>query len=194
MSEKLLQLNYNMTLDEISEGFKLFWKKYQFKKCVIYTIVYAIALVLGIDFIIKNHENFYGYMLIGISVGLIFFNWYRPVMVRKKMLDTISGLAEENYITEIYSDRIKITTEILDEPKEKENSGEDSKEEENGEEAPKESVTELLFGSDTLDALENERMFLLFVNRSLIYIYPKRCLDKESQDKLRQIFTEKAIL
>lgn len=200
--DRLLQIKYNMTLDEISEGFKLFQKKYQFKRTVIFTIVYAIALVLGIDFLIRDYTNFYGYVLTGISVGLIFFNWYRPVMIRKKMINTISSLAEETYITDIFSDRIQITTEILSKENENSESNEaaenediaDNKDSEENEEKTENVVTNLYFGSDLLDAMENERMFLLFVNKSLIYIYPKRCLSAEEQDKLREIFTEKAIL
>lgn len=200
MEEKLLQIRYSMNLDEISEGFKLFQKKYQMKRTIIFTVVYAIALVLGIDFLIRDYTNFYGYMLVGISIGLIFFDWYRPVIIRKKMIASISSLAEESYITDIFSSRIQITTEILNEEAEQkddeadgtENS--DSGEADNNDEQQENVVTNLYFGSDLLDAMENERMFLLFVNRSLIYIYPKRCLSDDEQNKLREIFTEKAIL
>ncbi len=34
-------------------------------------------------------------------------------------------------------------------------------------------------------------MFLLFVNRQNIYIFSKKCLSEEEQNKLREIFTEK---
>ena len=63
MEELLLKIKYNMTLDEISEGFRLFQRKYQFKKSLIFTAVYLIALGLGVDFIIRNITNFYGYAL-----------------------------------------------------------------------------------------------------------------------------------
>ena len=201
MEEKLLQIEYSMNLDEISDGFKLFQRKYQLKRTILFTIVYVIALILGIDFLIRDINNFYGYVLVGLSAGLIFYAWYKPVLIRRKMISTISSLAEETYISEFYKDKIKITTRIMPEdeanPEENSEAVEKSDAEQNyGEESHKKEdiVTTLYFGSDYLDALENENMFLLFVNKRLIYIYPKRCLSDEEQDKLREILKEKAIL
>ena len=201
MEEKLLQIEYSMNLDEISDGFKLFQRKYQLRRTILFTIVYVIALILGIDFLIRDINNFYGYVLVGLSAGLIFYAWYKPVLIRRKMISTISSLTEETYISEFYKDKIKITTRILPEdeanPEENSEAVEKSDAEQNfGEESQKEEdvVTTLYFGSDYLDALENENMFLLFVNKRLIYIYPKRCLSDEEQDKLREILKEKAIL
>ncbi len=203
MNERLLKVSYDMELSEIGEGFKLFQKKYQLKRTIIFTIVYAIASVLGIDMIIRNPQNFYGYLLIGLGIGLIFMQWYRPVMIRKKLLNTLSSMTQETYETEIFSDRIQITTRVLaeenkeaetesaEENAEEEASAEDSEEAEVQEEAV---VSTFFFGSDLLDAMENEKMFLLFVNRSLIYIYPKRCLTDEEQDTMREIFTDKALM
>ncbi|MBE6881235.1 MAG: hypothetical protein E7490_10440 [Ruminococcaceae bacterium] len=206
MNERLLKVSYDMELSEIGEGFKLFQKKYQLKRTIIFTIVYAIAAVLGIDMIIRNPQNFYGYLLIGLGIGLIFMQWYRPVMIRKKLLNTLSSMTQETYETEIFSDRIQITTRVLakenkeaetesaEENTEKEISTEESTEAEETEVQEEAVVSTFFFGSDLLDAMENEKMFLLFVNRSLIYIYPKRCLTDEEQDTMREIFTDKAIL
>ena len=202
MGELLLKIKYSMTLDEIGEGFSLFQKKYQFKRNIIYTVVYLIALVLGVDFVIRDNANFYGYLLIGIAGGMTFLTWYKPVMIKRKLLATLSSLSEETYISEIYSDRIVITTVIQqDESADREEAGEDksavSEQAGNSEEKqsePTEDVTELFFGSDYIDALENDKMFLLFVNRRLIYLYPKRCLTDEEQERIRGILTEKALL
>ncbi len=202
MGELLLKIKYSMTLDEIGEGFSLFQKKYQFKRNIIYTVVYLIALVLGVDFVIRDNANFYGYLLIGIAGGMTFLTWYKPVMIKRKLLATLSSLSEETYISEIYSDRIVITTVIQqDESADSEEAGEDksavSEQAGNSEEKqsePTEDVTELFFGSDYIDALENDKMFLLFVNRRLIYLYPKRCLTDEEQERIRGLLTEKALL
>ena len=206
MNEKLLKISYDMELSEIGEGFKLFQRKYQLKRTIIFTIVYAIAAILGVDMIIRNPQNFYGYLLVGLGIGLIFMQWYRPVMIRKKLLNTLSSMTQETYETEIFSDRIQITTRVLAEENseaETEIAEENAEEAKAEEEAPAEEVTEtkeeavvstFFFGSDLLDAMENDKMFLLFANRSLIYIYPKRCLTEEEQNTMREIFTDKAIL
>ena len=200
MEELLLKIKYSMTLDEIGEGFKLFQKKYQFKKSLIYTLVYIIALGLGIDFLIRDYTGIYGYILVGLSLGMIFYTWYKPVLIRRKLIATISSLAEETYTAEFYRYRIQITT-VIEEPviaenetKTEEETDSPAKDEPHEEEEQEEVVTNLYFGSDYLDAMENEQMFLLFVNRQNIYIFSKKCLSEEEQNKLREIFTEKSIL
>lgn len=216
MNEKLLKISYDMELSEIGEGFKLFQRKYQLKRTIIFTIVYAIAAILGVDMIIRNPQNFYGYLLVGLGIGLIFMQWYRPVMIRKKLLNTLSSMTKETYETEIFENRIQITTKVFewcekedgsdtvkdDELQKTEESSDTAENEEQSEteknyhEELKEEtvVSTFYFGSDLLDAMENEQMFLLFVNKSLIYIYPKRCLSTKEQDTMREIFTDKAIL
>ncbi len=209
MKESLLKISYNMELSEIGEGFKLFQRKYQMKRSIIFTIVYGIALILGVDMVIRNPQNFYGYLLIGLGAGLIFMQWYRPVAVRKKLLNTLSSMNQESYETEIFQDMLQITTIVdTDSTEEAEQSEEtkDAAEEtaeavENSEEAIENEgeesetvVSNFYFGSDLMEAMENDKMFLLFVNKSLIYIYPKRCLTEEEQTKLREIFEDKAIL
>ena len=201
MIESLLKISYDMELSEISDGFKLFYKKYQLKRTIIFTIVYAIAVILGVDMVIRNPQNFYGYLLIGIGIGLIFMQWYRPVMIRKKLLNTLSSMTKEAYETEIFENRIQITTKVFewcekeDGSDTAENEEQLETEESSHEELKEETVVSTFyFGSDLLDAMENEQMFLLFVNKSLIYIYPKRCLSTKEQDALREILTDKAIL
>lgn len=228
MEEKLLEIKYSMTLDEISEGFMLFWKKYQLKRTVIFTIVYAVAFVLGVDIMIRNSSNFYGYVIAGLAAGMIFYSWYKPFQIRRKMLESISALAEETYITEIYPSELRVTTCIIeDEPvsdnveenaenvesagniENAENVEENAKNventenvEENSENADivvsngeeRQEVSVYRFGTDLIDAQETEEMFLVYVNKRLIYIYPKRCLSDDEQTKLREILKDKAIL
>lgn len=208
MRESLLKISYNMELSEIGEGFKLFQRKYQLKRSIIFTIVYGIALILGVDMVVRNPQNFYGYLLIGLGAGLIFMQWYKPVAVRKKLLNTLSSMNQESYETEIFQDMISITTivdidsaeeeqseEKTEIPEETAETAQNSEEviENEGEESET-VVSNFYFGSDLMEAMENDKMFLLFVNKSLIYIYPKRCLTEEEQTKLRDIFTDKAIL
>ena len=153
MEELLLKIKYSMTLDEIGEGFKLFQKKYQFKKSLVFTLVYLIALGLGIDFLIRDNTGIYGYILVSLSLSMIFYTWYKPVLIRKKLIATISSLAEESAPFEFYRDRIQITT-VIEEPvasrKMKEKRKKKpilAKDEPHGEEE-QEVVTNLYFSSD----------------------------------------------
>lgn len=213
MEDRLLKICYDMELSEIEEGFRLFQKKYQLKRSILFTIVYGIAVILGVDMVVRNPQNFYGYLLIGLGIGLIFMQWYRPVAIRKKLINTLSSMTKETYETEIFQNRIQITTKLEEtavENEEAEKSDEEAQteekvensegleneetEENETEEQSEEVVSNFYFGSDMMEAMENDKMFLLFVNKSLIYIYPKRCLTDEEQLTLREIFTDKAIL
>ena len=53
--------------------------------------------------------------------------------------------------------------------------------------------SELNLANDRLESLEDEEMFLLFVNRTLIYIFPKRCLSEQQKTELSAYFGDKGI-
>lgn len=195
MEELLLKIKYSMTLDEIGEGFKLFQKKYQFKKSLVFTLVYLIALGLGIDFLIRDHTGIYGYILVGLSLGMIFYTWYKPVLIRKKLIATISSLAEETYTAEFYRDRIQITT-IIEEPVIAENDTETEEENDtpakdkpHEEEEQEEVVTNLYFGSDYLDAMENEQMFFTLCKQTeYLYFLKEMSFRRRTEQAKRNIY------
>lgn len=201
-----IQIKYDVTLAETEKGFKLFQNKYMLKRKIIYTIVYCIVVALGVDLIVKNPASMIGYIATALALALIFMQWIRPYFVRKKMVSTLEGLSEEKYIATFYQDRIEIETEII--------TGEETETVaitrmgvmpvEEGSEAAKEleekpvemtkpekSVYEIA-NTELCSAEEND-MFLLYVNRSLIYIYPKRCLTEEQITQLREYFDDKGI-
>ena len=135
------EIKYDNTLDEISKGYSSFWKKYALRRTVIFTVVYAIALGIGIDFVIHDYTSMPGYILIVIGLGMIFSTWTKPCYAKK-----------------IKHDKTKIDLR-----------------------------------TERLDSVETEDLFLLFVNRSLIYIFPKRCLSEEQKKKLKNYFDDKNI-
>lgn len=194
------EIKYDNTLDEISKGYTLFWKKYALLRTIIFTLVYAIALGVGIDFVVNDYTSMPGYILIVIGLGMIFSTWTKPYYARKKLLKTLESFGEERYSAVFSEKKIVIDTEIL--PDEQLETvavtsqgimtvGE-------GVEIPEEQVikhdkTKIDLRTEKLDSMETAEMFLLFVNRSLIYIFPKRCLDEEQAGKLRGYFEDKNI-
>lgn len=194
------EIKYDNTLDEISEGYGKFLKKYTLKRSIIFTLVYAIAAGVGIDFVIHDYTSMPGYILIVIGLGMIFSTWTKPYYAKKKLLKTLASFGEERYTAVFKPEKIEIDTEIL--PNEQLETvavtsrgvmtvGEDV-------EIPEEKIiqhekTKLDLRTERLDSMETEKLFLLFVNRSLIYIFPKRCLDEEQADMIRGYFEEKNI-
>lgn len=149
---------------------------------------------------IKNSANMIGYILFVLPLALICVQWMRPYFVRKRLLKTLSSFSRETYTAVFSADKIEIETDIL--PEEKTETvaltpvgvmtvGEDFEVPEEKEMKSEKTVLEL--SSTVLDSMENENMFLLFVNRSLIYAFPKRCLDEEQTAALKAYFDDKNI-
>ncbi len=194
------EIKYDNTLSEIETGYRLFQRKYMFKRNLIFSIVYAIAAGVGVDFLVHSLSNMAGYILLVIGLGMIFSTWARPYYARKKLIKTLSSFGEEKYSAVFSDSRITVDTEVL--PEEETETvaitsqgvmtvGEDV-------DIPEENIikhekTKIELRSNTLDSMETEELFLLFLNRSLIYIFPKRCLDGEQIEKIRGYFEDKNI-
>ena len=194
------EIKYDNSNAEIEVAYKLFQKKYMLRRNVIFSIVYAIATGLGINFAVLNSANMAGYILIVLGLGMLFSTWARPVYARKKLMKTLESFGGETYTATFAEKHITVDTEIL--PEEETETvaitrdgvmtvGEDV--EIPPEQEIKHDKTKIELAANTLDSMETEEMFLLFLNRSLIYIFPKRCLSEEETEKVRGYFDDKNI-
>ena len=195
-----IEIKYDNTLTEIETGYKLFQHKYMLKRNIIFSLVYAIAAGIGITFIVHDYTDFPGYILLVIGLGMIFSTWARPYYARKKLINTLKSFSDEKYTAVFCDTKIVIDTEILpDEETETvavTSSGVmtmDQDMEIPEEQEIKHEKTKIELRSNTLDSMETPELFLLFLNRSLIYIFPKRCLTEEEIGKLKNYFEDKNI-
>lgn len=195
-----IEIKYDNTLDEIEKGYTLFLKKYTLKRSIIFTIVYAIAAGAGIDFVIHDYTSMPGYILIVIGLGMIISTWGKPVVAKKKLLKTLASFGEEKYTARFLEKQIEIDTEILPEDQLETvavtSQGVmtvDKDTEIPPEQEIKQEKTKLDLAGNSLDSMETEDLFLLFVNRSYIYIFPKRCLNEEQIKGIHDYFEEKNI-
>lgn len=199
------EIKYDNTLSEIETGYKLFQRKYMMKRNIIFTVVYTIAAAVGVDFLVNsfiagNYANMAGYILLVIGLGMIFSTWARPYYARKRLMKTLESFSDEKYTAKFEETRIVIDTEILPE-EETETvavtaSGVmtiDQDMEIPEEQKIKHDKTKIELRSNTLDSMETDELFLLFLNRSLIYIFPKRCLTDEEKNKIKNYFDDKNI-
>jgi hypothetical protein len=200
----MLEIKYNNNTDEIRRAYSLFRRKYAVLRMIPLTVMFLIAVVFGVDFIIRDPADIKGYILVALGLGMLISFWTRPVMAQKRLIATIEEMGEENYTARFFDDRIEVDTEFVpDEETEVvaiSRFGVDTVENpEVLEEAEKElaaaqpETTVIKLGAELLYALEEADMFCLFVNKALIYIFPKRCLSDEQTEMLRNYFTEKAI-
>ena len=82
--EELFNIRFDMDNSEIEKAYIRFQNKFTLKKKLIYTVVYIIVIILGIDLILKNPTSPFGYIAAGLGAGILLFNWIQPVMIRKK--------------------------------------------------------------------------------------------------------------
>lgn len=194
------EIKYDNSDAEIETAYKLFQKKYMLRRNILFSIVYAIAAGLGVNFVIGNSTNMAGFILIVLGVGMLVSTWARPVYARKKLMKTLQSFGGETYTAVFADSYVTVDTEIL--PDEETETvavtrdgvmtlGEDV------EIPPEQEIqhdkTKIELAANTLDSMETEEMFLLFLNRSLIYIFPKRCLSEEQVEKVRSYFDDKNI-
>ena len=194
------EIKYDNADPEIETAYKLFQRKYMLRRNIIFSVVYAIAAGLGLNFVIGNSANMAGYILMVIGLGMLFSTWARPYYARKKLMKTLESFGGETYTAVFADSHITVDTEIL--PEEETETvaitrdgvmtvGEDV--EIPPEQEIKHDKTKIELTSNILDSMETEELFLLFVNRSLIYIFPKRCLSEEQVTAVRGYFDDKNI-
>lgn len=201
----MIEIKYDNNIDEIKRGFIKIHNRYALKRIALFSIVFLIAAILGIDMIIKNPQGYPGYIITSLAFGMGAAQWLRPFMVRSRMIKTIEKLNEEKYTACFHDDRIEIETDIIENENETEVvyitsdgvgtvANPDILESPQVAEAVKKAdKTVINIGTEELRSGEDDIIFCLFVNRSLVYIFPKRCMDRETEAALREYFSDKAI-
>jgi|GEM_PF-1671068 len=212
MSSEILKVRFDNTPAEIEEAYKAFHNKYTLRRKLIYTVVYLIVIVLAADLIVRNPTNPAGYIAGGLALGILVFNWIKPVLIRRRLMNSINALGtDETYNMTLYEDRIEIETEITPENAETEivaisTHGVFPVEE--GSEAAKEiaenpglvqdetKVEKTVYRLAETEAvmIDHKELLLLFVNRSYIHAVPKRCLGDKEMLEFKAYFEEKGLI
>lgn len=204
---KLFDIRFTAETPEIETGYKAFQNRFLIKKKVLYTIAYVIVLVLGIDLIVKNPTGMAGYIASGLSLGILLFNWIKPIMIRKKLMASLDALGtSEEYEMSFYDNKIEVET-IIDPNAETETvaitaNGIYTVEE--GSEAEKELTEEVKIPeversvyrlSETELALDEKNgLLIIYINRSNFQTIPLRCLSDEDAGKVREYFSERGLV
>lgn len=203
---KLFSITFDAKTEEIAEAYTAFQNRYTLRKKIIYTVVYLIVVVLGIDLIIKNPANPAGFIATGLAAGILLFNWIKPLTVKKKLMQTLSELNDETYVMSFYDDKLVVET-IIDvsadtetvaitptgvytveegSEAEKELTENPPKEEEIQKSTYNLSETEIFFE-------EKNGIFMVYFNRAFIQTIPVRCLSADEQQQVRRYFSEKGL-
>ena len=206
-----LTFRFDNTPEEIERAYIAFHNKYTLRKKIIYTVIYLIVVVLAVDIILRDMTNPAGYIAGGLGLGIIVFNWIKPVLIRRKMMQGLAELGtDETYTMSLYEDRIEIETEITDDNAETETvaittHGVFTVEE--GSEAAKDLAehpeklkdetkvekTVYRLAETEIFMSEQRELLLIFVNRSYIHAVPERCLTQDEILAFKAYFEEKGL-
>lgn len=204
---KLFQITFDANTEEIAQAYSAFQTKYTMRKRIIYTVVYIIVIVLGVDLIIKNPTGLPGYIATGLALGILLFNWIKPITIKKKLLKTLSELNDETYVMSFYDNKLEVET-IIDKTAETETvaitttgiytveeGSEAAKELENNP-VPEEEIQKSVYNLSETEVcfMEKDGIFMVFFDRSLIQTIPVRCLSESEQTMVRNYFEEKNLI
>lgn len=186
-SEVLVKFDYDNTLDEVDGAMKTFQMRFTGKRWKIMIAAYLLLTVAALAFVIFNYASPVPWLALFIcGYGLVYTSTDKKRM-RSKTIDALKDMNPEDYKATVYSDKIEIETIIRQKVNEVEVKIDEEADSDNI--APIKST--FLFGKDMLDFDENEDSLLLIAARRQIYCFPKRCMTKQQEDALRDIFETK---
>ena len=171
----LCSFEFNVTIPEEDDAFRVFQKRYVFKRNVIKSVGFGI---MGIGFLVSSFffpDQVMNYILFGVCFGAVAMIWYNNVKIRKQLMEALKMLEDDRYIMTLYDDRFRIETIIPEE----ERSAEDF------EEIPPQ---EFELDDPMLDTVEKDDKFVVIVKRATIYVFPKRCMNDEQIELVRDKF------
>jgi len=169
-----MKINYDVTIPEMQTAFMQFWAKYSLKRTIMFSIVFMIAIFISITMIINN-QGIIAWILMGLAAGFLANLWLKPRRACKRLVMVLNTMYEEKYSAVFGDSAIEIETIV------------------HSEETEEVDKSEYALASEELYSKETRDLFLLFVNRALVYTFPKRCLTKKEAEDLRTYFIEKRI-
>ena len=171
----VLTFSYDNTSAETDEAIRTFRKTFGSKRGWIMTAAYIVMLIASVVLLVFNPMQPVLYLALGLCVVFLTLTISAPSRKRKKLVKRIESMPPEDYVCELYSDKVIIKTYIR---------------EQDGQKVENPDPVIQLFpfrGEYLLDLDENKSAVLLFVNGSSFFCFPKRCLTEEQRAKLLEV-------
>ncbi len=194
--ELLAAGEYESRSEEILRGYKIYQKKYVYTSMIWKMLIVLLALTSSVMMILNAQEGevmpFFCLMLT-VFVGYWFVS--TPISNAKKLKSGLAEMEGIKYKAEIYTDKIKISTDMPpaeNEQTESEKTAEASEEKQDGgdnentEESDEIPATIIHLDSPIVDLLEKEDMFILVVKKAYVFIIPKAAFGDEEKEKVRE--------
>lgn len=186
-AEVIASFSYDNTLDETDGAMKSFQRRFSKNRgraSLIAYVLLSVAVIVGIVF---NPKAVPLYFALAFSLLGLFYGVTDQKRTRKRVIKALEDMNPEEYRCTVYPDKIELETII----KPKANEVDLKIDEEADEEIITPLKTVFRLGEDLLNFSENDESLLLIYNRRQIYCFPKRCLTKDQEDKIRDFLVEK---
>ena len=175
-----MKINYDVKLSEIETGFMLFWKKYNLQRGIIFSAIYTIAAVLFINMIVVSRgDGIIPWIGAALALGMLASTWLRPLRAKKRLGMALEFEYIDSYIATFGEQAIEVETVTA--------KGEES------DELAAPGKSKFVIATEELCSAETPELFLLYVNRAFMHIFPKRCMSEGEVEELRKYFEEKKI-
>jgi len=165
-----MRIEYDNTMQETQTAFMALWKKYSIKSTLALSSAFVIFIAVAVFSIVTN-DSILWWVMLGLFCGLLANIWLKPRRACKKLIQALETMDEEKYAVIFGEDSIEVETIT----------------------ATDTVNSKYLHTQEELYSKETQDLFLLFVNRSLIHVFPKRCMDESQAEKIRSYFEEKRI-
>lgn len=185
--EPIAKFSYDNTIDETDGAMKSFQKRFSKKRGRASIIAYLLLLVAVIVGIVFNPTAVPLYFALTFCAFGLFYSLTDQKRTRKRVIKALEDMNPEEYCCAIYPEKIELETVI----KPKVNEVDLKIDEDADEEIITPLKTVFKFGEDLLNFSENDESLLLIFNRRQIYCFPKRCLTKDQEEKIRDFLIEK---
>ncbi|MDO5560369.1 MAG: hypothetical protein Q4F95_12330 [Oscillospiraceae bacterium] len=203
-NEIIISKEYHIPIEMFASAFKDFQKKFVYPKNYIMTVVLAFIAVSYTSSLIKNPGNSVCVLIIILCAGLIFGMWMNPVMIRNKLMKSVSGIQNDRYIAEFSDDCLYISTTDCDEfentadaAQEETNDHDDEQEDEDDffkepEEKISDSIpkTQINFIHDDIRTLEKNDYFLVYIVKKTFYVVPKNIFTHDEIETIKNTFSK----
>jgi hypothetical protein len=186
LEESLLKKEYNISLSMFENAFKDFQKNFVYKKNIIMTIIFLILIANYTYSIIKVPDNNISYFLAAICIFLLIGVWFTPYQTRKKLIKAIKEIEKDNYVFELYENKLAIGTifEIEDDLEKKENF--DTSFLENDVNIDK---TIINLKIDNVKIIEKKEYFIIYLIKNMFYVLPKENFSSDEINLIKENFS-----
>ena len=182
---------YVSNAETILEGYKVFQFRYVLKNLILKLILVILALVSSVILLMSDKSDSMSVfcILLSICIGFYFIN--ETIKNRKNLKNGLEQLEGIEYEAEITDQYIKISTvpdENAADTDEKEIEAE-TEEDESGEEKSEDDeipATLIHLDSNIVDFIDEEKMFIVCVKKSYVFIIPKSAFTEDEVQKTRE--------